>query len=81
MSSRIQRKKTERKKQKQALKQKAKNSIASRIEEFKLNRQGKTKRKRSDVQARYRRIDRILTLLILIVVLLLIIVWVYILYI
>lgn len=62
-------------------KEKVKKSFHDRMEEFKLNRQGKTMRKRSDVQGRYRRIDRILSLLILIVLLLLIIVWVIILYI
>lgn len=81
MSSRVDRKREERALARQQRKQQAKHSVKDRIEEFKLNRQGKTKRKRSDVHSRYRRVDRILTSLILIVLLLFIIVWVYILFI
>jgi len=81
MSLRSNRKKEERKRQRQERKDKRKNSIKDRIEEFKLNRQGKTKRKRTDVMSRHRKIGRILTLLIVIVGLLLLIVWGYILFI
>ncbi|HLR91917.1 MAG TPA: hypothetical protein VK048_02555 [Atopostipes sp.] len=80
MSSRSERKKAERERKKAARKARVKRSIKDRIEEFKLNREGKTKRKRSDVMGRHRRIDRILTALIIIVALLLIITWVIILF-
>lgn len=79
--SRLERKKAERVQRREEFKEKKKSSIKSRIEEFKLNRQGKTNKKRTDVMERYRRVDRTLTLLISIVVLLLIIVWVFILFI
>jgi len=81
MSLRSNRKKEERKRERQERKDKRKNSIKDRIEEFKLNRQGKTKRKRSDVMSRHRKTGRILTLLIVIVGLLLLIVWGFILFI
>lgn len=81
MNMRTDRRKEEDELKKQERKDKAKSAIQSRIEEFKLNREGKTKKKRSDVQARYRRTDRILSLFILIVLLLLIITWVIILFI
>lgn len=81
MSSRAERKRAERERRKQEARQKRRNSWKERIEEFKLNRQGKTKRRRSDVMSRHRRTDRILTLLIAIVTLLLIIAWVFILFI
>lgn len=70
-----------RQQEKDSQKKQAKNSFQNRIEEFKLNRQGKTNKRRSDVQGRYRRTDRILTLLIFIVLLLLIITWIIILFI
>ncbi len=54
--------------------------MIDRYEEFKLNREGKTKRKRIDVMSRYRKVDRTLTALIVIVSLLLIISWVIILF-
>lgn len=79
--SRLERKKSERIQRREEFKEKNKRSIKSRIEEFKLNRQGKTNKKRADVMERYRRVDRTLTLLILIVLLLLIITWVIILFI
>jgi len=81
MSLRSNRKKEERKRRRQARKENRKNSIKDRIEEFKLNRQGKTKRKRADVMSRHRKTGRILTLLIVIVGLLLLIVWGFILFI
>ncbi len=79
--SRLERKKAERIQRREEFKEKNKRSIKSRIEEFKLNRQGKTNKKRADVMEHYRRVDRTLTLLILIVLLLLIITWVIILFI
>ena len=79
--SRLERKKAERIQRREEFKEKNKRSIKSRIEEFKLNRQGKTNKKRADVMERYRRVDRTLTLLILIVLLLLIITWIIILFI
>lgn len=79
--SRSERKKAERAQRRQEFKEEKKNSFKARIEEFKLNRQGKTNKKRSDVMDRYRRVDRTLNLLIAIVVLLLIITWVIILFI
>lgn len=80
MSSRTERKLKEREIEKQERKEKIQYSVKNRWEEFKLNRQGKTKRKRSDVQSQYRRVDRILTLLIVITIIALIIVWLYILF-
>lgn len=80
MSSRTERKLKEREIEKQERKEKIQYSVKDRWEEFKLNRQGKTKRKRSDVQSQYRRVDRILTLLIVITIIALIIVWLYILF-
>ena len=50
------------------------------MEEFKLNREGKTKKKRADVMGRYRRTNKTLNALILITLLLLIIAWVIVLY-
>lgn len=81
MSSRTERKMKERQDFKEERKKNIKRSLKDRVEEFKLNRQGKTKRKRSDVQMRYRRVDRVLTLSIIIVLILLVIVWLYILFI
>lgn len=81
MSSRSERKRAERDARNRERKAQRKNSIKNRIEEFKLNRQGKTKRKRTDVMTRYRKTDRTLTLLIAIVLLLLVITWIYILFI
>lgn len=78
---RLERNKKRRRKEKKSRKEKVKRTFKERIEEFKLNRQGKTNKKRSDVQGRYRRVDRILTLLILIILLLFIITWIIILYI
>lgn len=78
MSSRSERKHEEREARKQERKARRKNTIKDRIEEFKLNRKGKTKRKRTDVMSRYRKVDRTLTLLIAIVTLLLVITWIYI---
>lgn len=54
--------------------------MIDRYEEFQLNREGKTKRKRVDVKTRYRKINRTLTALILIVSLLLAITWVIVLF-
>ncbi len=79
--SRLERKKAERAQRRQEFKEQKKQSIKSRIEEFKLNRQGKTNKRRSDVMERYRQVDRTLNFLIAIVVLLLIITWVIILFI
>lgn len=79
--SRLERKNAERIQRREEFKEKKKYSIKTRIEEFKLNRQGKTNKKRTDVMERYRRVDRTLTMLILIVFLLLIITWVIILFI
>lgn len=79
--SRLERKNAERIQRREEFKEKKKHSIKTRIEEFKLNRQGKTNKKRTDVMERYRRVDRTLTMLILIVFLLLIITWVIILFI
>lgn len=81
MNLRSERRREEQEELKRERKEKVKSTFNSRIEEFKLNRQGKTKKKRSDVQARYRRTDRTLSLLILTVLLLLIITWVIILFI
>jgi Flp pilus assembly protein TadB len=81
MSSRTERKRKEREQRKQERREKRKNSVKKRVEEFKLNRQGKTNRKRSDVMSKHRKTSKRLTLLISIVVLLLVIVWIYILFI
>lgn len=78
--SRSERKRYERERQRAERKENVKKNIKDRIEEFKLNRQGKTKRKRTEVMGRYRRTDRILTALIAIVALLLVIAWVIILF-
>ena len=81
MSSRTDRKSEEREMAKQERKDKIKYSLNDRVEEFKLNREGKTKRKRSDVHSRYRQVDRMLTIFIVIVFILLVIAWLYILFI
>lgn len=81
MSSRTDRKTEEREMAKQERKDKIKYSLKDRVEEFRLNREGKTKRKRSDVHSRYRKVDRMLTLFIVIVFIVLVIVWLYILFI
>ncbi len=81
MSSRLERKMNERKVAKEERKDKIKYSLKDRVEEFRLNREGKTNRKRSDVHSRYRKVDRMLTLSIIIVLILLVIVWLYILFI
>lgn len=81
MGSRLARKNKERENARQERKTKVRRTFTDRIEEFRLNREGKTKRKRSDVHSKHRRIDRILSLMILIVFLLFVIVWVYILFI
>lgn len=78
--SRSNRKQNERKELRSQTKVTVKDKIMSRYEEFKLNREGKTKRKRTDVMSRYRKIDRTLTALIIIVSLLLIISWIVILF-
>src|SRR5699024_12791782 len=78
--SRTERKKYEREQKRMERKENVKRSIKDRVEEFKLNRQGKTKRKRTEVMGRYRRTERILTALIAIVLLLLIITWIVILF-
>lgn len=81
MSSRSERKKEEREQRKRDRRENRKNSIKDRVEEFKLNRQGKTKKRRTDVMSKHRKTSKRLTLLISIVVLLLVIVWIYILFI
>lgn len=80
MGSRSNRKKNERKLLRSQNRKKTKDKIIDWYEEFKLNREGKTKRKRTDVMLRYRKIDRTLTALIVIIILLLIISWVIILF-
>lgn len=80
MGSRSKRKKNERKELRSQTRKNVKYRVTDWYEEFKLNRQGKTKRKRIDVMARYRRIDNILTALIVIVGLLLLITWVIVLF-
>lgn len=57
-----------------------KDKIKDHYEEFKLNRQGKTKRKRADVKSRHRKIAKTLTALIIIIGLLLAISWIVVLY-
>ena len=78
--SRLDRKKYERQQEKVARKESLKKRITDRIEEFKLNREGKTKKKRADVMGRYRQTNKTLNALILITLLLLIIAWVIVLY-
>lgn len=78
--SRMERKRYERDQKRIERKENVKMSIKDRIEEFKLNRQGKTKRKRTEVMGRYRRTERVLTSLIAIVLLSLIITWIIILF-
>lgn len=80
MGSRVNRKKNERRQLRSQTRKKTKGKIVDWYEEFKLNRQGKTKRKRADVMARYRKVDRTLSALIVIVGLLLVISWVIILF-
>lgn len=79
MSLRTERKKREAEEKTEARKRSIKQSIQSRIEEFRLNRKGMTKKKRSEVMANHRRVDRHLTAAIIIVSLLLLITWVIIL--
>lgn len=74
------RKKVERREKRTHFIKRIKDNITDRYEEFKLNREGKTKRKRTDVKARHRKIDRSLTALIIIVSLLLAITWVIVLF-
>lgn len=78
--SRLDRKEYERKQEKVARKESLKKRLTDRMEEFKLNREGKTKKKRADVMGRYRRTNKTLNALILITLLLLIIAWVIVLY-
>lgn len=78
--SRLDRKKYERQQEKEARKKSLKKRITDRIEEFKLNREGKTKKKRADVMGRYRQTNKTLNALILITFLLLVIAWVIVLY-
>lgn len=80
MDSRRERKELEEKQLKTERKENRRNKIKGRIEEFKLNRQGKTNKKRADVMSKYRKTERILTALIVIVSLLLVIAWVIVLY-
>lgn len=80
MGSRANRKKNDRQQLRSQTRKKTKAKISDRYEEFKLNREGKTKRKRTDVMSRYRKVDRTLTAMIVIVSLLLIISWVIILF-
>lgn len=78
--SRLDRKKYERQQEREARKKSLKKRITDRIEEFKLNREGKTKKKRADVMGRYRQTNKTLNALILITFLLLVIAWVIVLY-
>lgn len=80
MGSRANRKRNERKQLRSQTRKKAKNKIIDWYEEFKLNREGKTKRKRAEVMSRHRKVDRTLTALIVIISLLLAISWVIILF-
>lgn len=80
MGERSSRKKTEKREKKKKFIQKIKDKLIDSYEEFKLNREGKTKRKRADVKSRYRKIDRNLTALIIILILLLVISWVIVLF-
>lgn len=59
---------------------KIKNKWIDFYEEFKLNREGKTKRKRTNVKSRYRKINKNLTALIVIISLLLVISWIVVLF-
>ena len=74
------RRKEEKKERRRQFFRRIKESIGDRYEEFKLNREGKTKRKRVNVKARHRKVDRTLTALIIIVSLLLAITWVIVLF-
>lgn len=65
---------------KKSLVHRMKVKILDRFEEFKLNREGKTKRKRVDVKSRYRKRSKQLTALIIIIGLLLVISWVVVLF-
>lgn len=69
-----------RKKEKKIFIYRIKDKLIDSYEEFKLNREGKTKRKRIDVKSRYRKIDRNLTALIIILALLLTISWIIVLF-
>lgn len=69
-----------RKKEKKIFIYRLKDKLIDSYEEFKLNREGKTKRKRIDVKSRYRKIDRNLTALIIILALLLTISWIIVLF-
>lgn len=80
MSSRSDRKKYEREQDRKNRKENFKKRMTDRIEEFKLNREGKTKKKRTDVMGRYRRTNKTLNALIFITLLLLVIAWVIVLY-
>ncbi len=80
MNLRSNRKREEREQEVIARKEGFKKRIKDRVEEFKLNRQGKTKRKRTDVMGRYRYTSRLLSVWIFIVLLLLLITWVIILF-
>ncbi|MDN6162491.1 MAG: hypothetical protein L0I79_06930 [Atopostipes sp.] len=80
MGERSSRKKAEKREKKKKFIQKIKDKLIDSYEEFKLNREGKTKRKRADVKSRYRKIDRNLTALIIILILLLVISWVIVLF-
>ena len=70
MGLRSTRKKEERKEKRERFFGRIKDGIIDRFEEFKLNREGKTKRRRIDVKTRYRKVDRTLTALIVIITLL-----------
>lgn len=74
------RKEVERKERKTHFIKKTKNKMIDNYEEFKLNRDGKTKRRRADVKSRYRRLDKNLTALIIILTLLLAITWIVVLF-
>ncbi len=80
MGLRSTRKKEEQKEKRARFFARIKNWIIDRYEEFKLNREGKTKRRRIDVKTRHRKVDRTLTALIVIVTLLLAITWVIVLF-
>ena len=80
MGPRSNRKKNERQQLRSQARKKTKDRLVDWYEEFKLNREGKTKRKRTDVMSRYRKVDRTLTAMIVIVSLLLVISWVIILF-
>ena len=80
MGLRSTRRKEEQKRKRRLFFTQIKKKMIDRYEEFQLNREGKTKRKRVDVKTRYRKINRTLTALILIVSLLLAITWVIVLF-